>query len=250
MIKLLSSGLASSRDDMGMIIEPGGTKAAVRREAVGNDKRSRLDVITHKGLDIVGISRRHAPESNPSKFGGISFDSDKNQCFPLCTAPSCAFLLPSNVRLVHFHAPTKTFPATADHDAAQLLQPPPSRLVAAKAIGFTKVPRAQAGLLCHHQPHDMKPEKQRLARSFKYRAHSHRGLMLTCTALDQSAVRAPDLLAAAVRTRKPFWPPDPLQVVFAIRVALKPTQELLEGLRIGIFRRRFHFTGTLHMGGT
>lgn len=250
MIEFLSSNLASGRDDMGVMIEPGGTEATVRRKTVGNDGRSRLNVITHKGLNAVGISRRHTLESNPSKFGGISFDSDKNQRFPRCTAPPCAFFVPANVRFIHFNASTKTLTATPDHDTPQFLQPSPGRLVAAKAIGVAQIPRTQAGLLRHHQPHDVKPEKQRFARPFKDRPHSNRGLMLTRTALQQSTLRAPDLLTAAAGTRKPVGPPDPLQVALAIRVALKPIQEFFEGLRIWIFGGRFHFADTLHMGGT
>lgn len=250
MIKFLSSWLAASRDDLRVMIEPGGTEATVRRETVGNDERSGLNVIPHKGFNVVGIRRRCAPESNPSKFGGISFDSDKNQRFPYCAAPSWAFFLSSNVCFVHFHASTEAFTTATDHNAPQFLQPSPSGLVTAKAIGVAQIPRAQAGFLRHHQPHEMKPKKQRLACPFKDRPHSNRGLMLTCTALKQATLRAPDLLAAAARARKPVRPPDPFQVVLAIRVALKPIQEFFEGLRIWIFGGRFHFTNTLHVGGT
>lgn len=96
----------------------------------------------------------------------------------------------------------------------------------------------------------MKPEKQRLACPFKDRPHSNRGLMLTRTALQQATLRPPDLAAAAAGTHKPVRPPDPLQVLLAIRVAWKPIQEFLEGLGIGIFLGRFHFANTLHIGGT
>lgn len=250
MIKFLSSRLTAGRDDVGVMIEAGGTQATVRRETVGNDECPRLNVIPHERLNVIGVSRRHAPEPNPSEFGRISFDRDKNQRFPRCTAPSLAFFVPSNVRFVHFHASTKTLTATPDHDTSQFLQPSPGRLVAAKAIGVTKIPRAQAGFLRHHQPHNMKPEKQRLACPFKDRPHSNRGLMLTRTALQQSSLRTPDLLAAAAGALKPVGPPDPLQVALAIRVARKPIQEFLEGLGIRIFGGCFHFTSTLHMGGT
>ena len=167
MIEFLSSNIASLRNDMGTMIKPRGTQAVVGGQAIGDNDCSRFDIFLHKGLNAVSVSRGHAPKSNPSEFGAISFDRHKNQRFPSSPSASYAFFLPSNVRFVHFHTSAKPLTSATDHDAPQLLQPCPCRLVTSETIGVAQIPRAQAGLLRHHQPHDMKPQEQRFARILK-----------------------------------------------------------------------------------
>jgi hypothetical protein len=140
-------------------------------------------------------------------------------------------------------------PASTNHDASKLLQPAPSGLVASETIRVAQILGTQPCFLSHHQPHNMKPQTQRLAAVFKNRPSRHRTLSPTSLAMPQPTVCAPRLRDATFWTDKTIWPPNPLHIRRAVFLYRKPGQKLLERLRIGLVSVAFT-NPTLPLGVT
>jgi hypothetical protein len=237
---LKRNGIARA-DDMRPMPISEGFKFVVDRQSVGYDGRSRFDVVCGKRSHSILANRIDAPEAHATEFlFGLSFNGNQDQRLALGAASSRAFLLTANIRFVHFDSTAQSFPSTTDHDTAQLLQPPPSRLVTPKAVRVAQIARTQSRLLGHHQPHDMKPQSQRFPAVLKNGAGRNRYLSRTTSAMEQSAIRTPSARTATPWTRKSFRPSHPFQIRRAVRVTLKPVEKLLEIARIRTFWSRFH----------
>lgn len=102
--------------------------------------------------------------------------------------------------------------------------------------------------LRHHQPHEMEPKKQRRARSLENRADGNRGLVLAVPAMQQSAFRSPDLPDTASGSFQAVRPADPFEMLFAIRIVLKPLEEFPECFRAQILDGCFHACHTTFRG--
>lgn len=241
MFKLLTSHLASGRDNMRQMFIPFGSKSIINRQSVSDNRCAWFNHILNEQLDGTSINRGNTTKADPPELClGLTFDGDKNQRLSLGAAPTSALFLSSYISLIHLYAPNQSLPSTADHDETQFLQPTPSSLVASKTIGVTQIFGNHSRLLSHHQPHDVKPKTQWFTAAFKNSFSSGRTLPTAPIAMPQPPLCAPSLFLPASRTNKTIRPPDPFKVVYTVFLGRKPFQCLFKRSGIRVFCRRFH----------
>ena len=82
--------------------------------------------------------------------------------------------------------------------------------------------------LAGHVPHCLEPCPKRLPGAFKDRSGRWRGLTLACRTPGLASGRSPCRVSATNRALKPIRPPNPLQVLDAIRLGREPRIEFLQ----------------------
>src|ERR1035438_2712200 len=233
MVQMFLCGLTSGAGDVRTMVKTSRSQFVIDRQAVGDDGCTKCHVISNERFDRLSVYRCHTAEANPAKLLlRIPFNSNKNQCLALCAASPLSCPLAAHIGFIHLDAPDQRFPPSPNHYAAKLLQPPPGGLVTPKPIGVTQIPGTQACLLSHHQPHDVKPQTQRLAAVLKHGSGCYRHLSVTTLAMQQPPRRTPRLRATTDRTRKAIRPSHPLQVGRTIILRREPVQNLLKCPRI------------------
>ena len=248
MLELFLRLLPTSADNMWAMMKSGGTELVIDRQAVCDHCCSRFDIVLNKRLNGLPVNSRNTAKADSSEsLLRITFYRNKNQRLAFCSPSPGSFFLSPYIGLIHFHPAHQAFPTHANHHATEFLQPAPSGLVAPELVAVAQILGAQACLLSHHQPHDVKPQTQRLAAILKHRAHCHRTLSPARSTVPQLTISAPHLRAATARTRETFGPSNPLQVRCTVLLGGKPVQELLEVPRIRVLDRRFHGTRKHYM---
>ena len=231
MIELLPSTILVFRYDKWAMAEPYRFKPVVSFQSIRDNCCSRFNIALHKGFNAIRIRRKGTPKPHTTQSGDISCGSNKHQGLSKRTPPSCPLFLPSYVSLVHLNSPCQPLTTTADHHASQFLQPPPCHL-------------------CHDQPHNMKPEMQRLSCIFRYRPSRGRRLALATSALPQTTTYTPCLFPVTAGASETIWPTYPFNILRTVFVGLKPVQEFFEILGIWGLARSFHGVNTLLVGVT
>ena len=248
-LKLAKRSFAVRGDNMRLMLVAEASQVAIDRQAVGDERGSRFNVVAHKGLDCGLVDGLDAPETDSSEsLLRISFNSNKNPRLAFSTPSTLSLLLTSHVRLVNLDAPRQPLPSASHHHAPKLLQPPPGGLIAAESVGVAQVLGTQPCLLRHHQPHDMEPQTQRLATVFENRSRCHGRLMTTAAAVPQTTPRAPSLPPRTLWTHKSRRPTDPFQILQAVVLRGKPVQKLLKRAWKRPFIRCIHASHTTACG--
>ena len=184
-------------------------------------------------------------KSSRLSAGDVPFQSDSPDCqtvflcrdhddgFLLDRAATLALFRASDVGFVDLNLAGKAIPIRPYHRSAQLVQPSPSRFVAAQPQHPLQAQGADTILLAGYEPHRKKPYAQRLSGVMEHRASSQRSLRIARFAHQHTARRHPRLpenpTTPANESVRPAQPPD---VVTATRLDPKPVVHFMECARV------------------
>ena len=218
--------------------------SVVALPAVSDDAGARLHVIGDEAMQRAGRCIRQRPHPAPAKsFWVLDFHGNARQHLlpPRTTAPQPRFLSP-DVGFIHLHRAGQPVPAGADQHRPQSVQHRPRGLVGAD---LQRPLQAQGGdpvLPGREQPARGEPDGQRRARALKDGARRDRGPAAAARAHDAPVAERPALAVAAARTGEALRPPEPVQIVEAIRIGPEPRLELTHRPRIVLSSARLLHT--------
>ena len=157
-VEFRTGPLATSGDDVRMVIKSCGFAVIVNREPLGHNPGAWLHLVPNEPLDALPIDCLDATKADPAKLVlGITLHRHKHRCFAFRPTPTGSFFFSAHMGFIDCHPPDQTLATAADHHPAKFLQPPPRRLITAESAGNAQVPGTPNHLLNHNQPPDMKP---------------------------------------------------------------------------------------------
>lgn len=161
----------------------------------------------------------------PKAFAGEQFHGDRHQHFASGAAPALAVSDASKESLIHFDVSGQhVVPGMADC-ARVPAQHCPSRKVGAKSKNSMQRFGENAIFSGGQMPGGRKPYGQRCSGVMKDRAS--RGGYATDASLapPPSAFHAPGRGAATIRANKALWPANPIEIVEAFSIIVKPSHK-------------------------
>ena len=200
--------------------------ARIRCKAVGVDGRSRFDVLLNKRLECFGFGVGDNLQAATAKpLWGEQFHCDSHQHLTFGTAPAFSVPLAPECSLIHLHIPRQHIvPGMADC-APEPVQHCPSSRVGTKPKNSMQSFGGNAIFSRGHVPSGGKPDSQRCSGVVKDRASCGGDTTDACFAPPSSAFHAPRRSAATIRANKSVWPTNPIKVVKAGSIILKPRQK-------------------------
>ncbi len=220
--------VAAGGNVLRQVFEADVRETVVGSPAVGSNRRTwaygRLDE-RNEALGRYVSDTRHADTTGapPADFSG-----HRDNRFFLCFATDNASLMAANVGFVNLNIALQKVSARANHGAAKLMKPRPSRLVAAKAKDPLHPQGTDPMLLIRHVPHRLEPEPQRLPRSLENRPRRRRCLAIASTASKLAPGRRPCHRRPAGRTAETFRPTNTPKIIRTGGLGRKPLIELLK----------------------
>ncbi len=220
--------VAAGGNVLRQVFEADVREAIVGSPAVRSNRRTwaygRLDE-RNEALGRYVSDTRHADTTGapPADFSG-----HRDNRFLLCFSTDNASLTAANVGFVNLDIALQKVSARANHGAAKLMKPRPSRLVAAKAKDPLHPQGTDPMLLIRHVPHRLEPEPQRLPRSLENRPRRRRCLAIASTASKLAPGRRPCHRRPAGRTAETFRPTNTPKIVRTGGLGRKPLIELLK----------------------
>src|SRR5690606_23917617 len=166
----------------------------------------RLDRLLHEGNQTGRRGVAHAAHAQASHTDAFLLYGHCNQRFAFGLTAGNAFFRAAPIGLVDLHHAAEPLASRPHHRPPQLVQPSPSRLIAAEAEHALQPERARSVLLRSDVPHRAEPQPQRLTRVLEDRAGGHRRLPTAKGALEPNLAHGPGTLMPAARTAKSVGP--------------------------------------------
>lgn len=200
--------------------------AGVGCKPVGVDRRVRLDVLSYKRLECFSFCvGNNLQTAAPEALGGEQFNGNRHQHLAFCTAPAFAVPHTTEDGFINFDVSGQHLvPGMADC-APEPVQHRPGCLIGAKSKNSMQRFGGNTIFSCGHVPSGSEPNSQRRS-----------GVMKDCASRGGDSISAritppltiphtPALRAMTRRALKPIPPSNPVKVVEAGGVTLKPRQE-------------------------
>ena len=201
---------------------------------VGDDRRARLDVIHHERVQGLGrgIGQwRHAAPPQSSRLMNLNCDTGQH-----LLAPSAATGQPrlgaADVGLGHLYRPAQQIPTGTYQHRPQAVQHGPGSLVGADLQYSLQAQRRDPVFTGGEQPAGGVPYRQGCPRPIEDRTGRHRTACRTRRTHEAAIAQAPTAFVAATRTDEAVGPPQPFEVVQAVRIGSKPGLKLANRARV------------------
>src|SRR5258706_1485634 len=136
-------------------------QTAVTPPIISLNSSPRLNGFTHRWLQAGSGSIINSCEANSANLSSISLSSDQNQCFASSPTPSLARVWCPDEGLIDFNGPSQTISTRPHHCSPQLMQPGPSRAVAAQAQHPLHAQCTRTRFLIGDIPDSLEPNSQR-----------------------------------------------------------------------------------------
>src|ERR1035437_45351 len=188
-------------------------------------RATRFDALCNEALQTLSRGVGHAPQADATDLAPIFLCGNHDQGLAAMFPPLPTFFLSSPVHLIHFHASSKPIPIRPHHRPPQLVQPRPSRLVAAKTQHSLEPQGTGAVLLRGHPPDRSKPHRQGLVGILKDGAGCDGYLMPARGAFQPHLRYRPSLGVVTARTPETFRPTQSAEILSASLVGSKPPLE-------------------------
>jgi len=195
-------------------------------QPVGVDGRARFDMLLNKGLErfSFGFGDDLQP-ATPKAFGGEQFHGDRHQYFASGAAPALAVPDATKDSLIHFDVSGQhVVPGMADC-APEPVQHCPSRRVGAKSKNSMQCFGGNAIFSGGQMPGGRKPYGQRCSGVMKDRTRRGGNATDASLAPPPSAFHAPGRGAATIWANKALWPANPIEIVEACSIIVKPSHK-------------------------
>ena len=183
-----------------------------------------------RGRGGVG-ERRHTAPAHPFRLPDLDCYAGQD-LLALSSATGQVRLHTTDAGLIHLYHPGQSFPPWTYQHRAKPMQHRPRRLI---GTDFQRPFQAQCRnpiLAAGEQPAGVELNRQRRSRTVEDRARGHRGTVPAPGAHQSAVAEAPRCVVATDQACEARRPPQPLQVVQAVLVALEPCLELAHGSRI------------------
>ena len=148
---------------------------------------------------------RHTSKSNPVNMIINYFCRYYHQALSRSTAPSFAWLLSPNIRLIHFHSSRQPIPSRHNHSSSQFMQPSPCCFIAPKSQYTLQSQGTGSRLLTGNPSNRPKPHRQRLTRAMKNCSCCYRDLVRAVSTLKELEY-SPAFGASATQTNETLRP--------------------------------------------
>ena len=173
-----------------------------------------------RGRGGVG-ERRHTAPAHPFRLADLDRHASQDLLAP-SPATGQVWLHTTDVGLVHLHHPGQPSPPWTYPHRAESMQHRPRRLIGTDFQRPFQAQRRNPVLAAGEQPGGVEPNRQRRSRTVEDRARGRRGTAPAPGAHQSAVAEAPRCLVATHQACEARRPPQPLQVVQAVLVALEP----------------------------
>ena len=227
-----SAGILGSSLNPRPMAVVGAGNAQISPPSVGDQGRACGDRASNKAIKgrACRIRDRFQPDAAHALASHLARNGDQGL---VSRQPTSDFRFTgTDERLVHLDFPRKLISSWTDHGSPQLMQPGPSRLVAAESQDPLQSQGTGSVLLGHHPPHDLEPKPQGLPGPMEDGPRSSRSLMATLGAVHEGLHRQPSLGRDAPWTSEPLRPAKRCEVMTTGFLGGKTTIELGQGTRI------------------
>lgn len=220
-------------DDRNVMLVACSREARIAFPPVGVNCRARLHGLSNEVQKAFGGNILDAFQPDAPDCATVFLCRDHDDGLFLNLAAPLALFRAANVGFIDFNLAGKSITSRSDHGPAQLVQPRPSRFVAAQAKCSLQTQGAHAILLAGYEPHREKPRTQRLVGVLEYCTSRQRRTAVAIFASKHPARRHPGLpsnpATLANETVRPAQAPD---VVAALCLGPKPIVHFIERARV------------------
>jgi len=189
--RILSAGLGGSLTagmmDVAEVREP-----MIARPPVGNDRRTRLDVVGHEPVQRGGRGVSNRGHSAPAYALRLAdLHRDRRQDFLAGSSAPVARLLTTDPSLIHLHRAAQPVTTGAHQHGSQSMQHRPGRLVRADLQGPLQAQCRYAVLRRGEHPAGRKPNRKRCPSAIENRPRRPRHAAAACPAHEPAVAQPP-----------------------------------------------------------
>src|SRR3990172_694201 len=233
------SRVGAATDHGDLMLVPGRRHSGITFPSMGVNRRPGFYGTLDEGKEAVRRDIPDALKADSAKPTAVLLGCHRDDRLVLGVPASLALFRAANIGFVNLDGTEKQMPTRPDHRTAQLVQPRPRRLIAAKPQFPLEPERTDPVLLAGDEPHRQKPHPQWLAGAFEDRPGRQRCLLAAGPAPQPPSRHHPWFPRhPAMRAGEPCRPSQTTDVVLAGFVVAEPLVKSLKRLRVIDSRHR------------
>src|SRR5208337_4600994 len=198
-----------------LVIVAQSLQTAITPPVISLNSSPGLNRFTHRWLQAGSGGVINACKANSANLASISLSGDQNQRLASGSTASLAGMGCPNEGLVDFNGASQTISTWPHHCSPKLMQPGPSRAVAAQPQHPLHAQRARTRFLIGNIPDSLEPNSQRFVGVGKQSAGSYRKVVTAVRTSVERRSHLPNLKAVTIRTGDAKRPTQSNQVVTA-----------------------------------
>ena len=217
-----------------------GSQRRIPAPTIGAYCATWLNAFFHSGDQAISRCISYSAQANAARPVAFILNRNHNQRLASRSAPPLAWFFSTDVGFIHFNSSRQTVSARSYHGSSQLMQPCPSRMIAAEAQYPLQPEGTDTVLLAHHVPDRAEPQFQWLLGILKYRTGGNRGLKSAVGTFIQISIQGPSFMSSAARTPEAIWPTQLGQIFPTSLLGGKAFLKLQYGLGIVLHKEVYY----------